>query len=100
MICPIQSNRYSRGTVECQGEACSLFDGVGCVLAKIAASRQASEAAQKPERTCRVVNRNDFDGALKEHSIWYECGFGLLIADGTQEPRYCPGCGAKVEVQL
>lgn len=48
------------------------------------------------ERTCRIVHRNDFQKALGEHSIWYECGFGIMIADGTQEPVYCPGCGALV----
>lgn len=50
----------------------------------------------EPERTCKIIHRNDFQKALGEHSIWYECGFGIMIADGTQEPIYCPGCGAKV----
>lgn len=58
--------------------------------------RLADLIEPEPERTCRIVHRNDFQKALGEHSIWYECGFGIMIADGTQEPVYCPGCGAKV----
>lgn len=48
------------------------------------------------ERTCHVTHRNDFKSAFGEHSIWYECGASVLIANGTQEPVFCPGCGAKV----
>ena len=78
-----------------------VYFGRCLVCGATSSARLDSHAAARAwntryERTCRIVSRNDFNNAFGEHSIWYECGAGLLLANGTQEPSFCPGCGAEV----